>query len=231
MNTREELLNGLNDAVTIIRQLSNIQNRLNQVRGQYKNLKPNKKIGKLLKGLFVLCVLSCVFMLLQMKIWGLITGIIQVAVGCIAVKFIYKKINEKIDADNQQIVAENEQVKAKEQAVLNDLQKVQIAYRERVSYWYPDNYCTVDAVEFFQNAVKNYRADSLKEAINLYETVLHQKRVENTQKQALQEQRFANMANLVMQGAQLGEMSRHNATVEFEWQKANRTLNDIQTRL
>lgn len=56
MNTREELLNGLNDAVSIIRQLSNIQNRLNQVRGQYKNLKPNKKIGKLLKGLFVLCV-------------------------------------------------------------------------------------------------------------------------------------------------------------------------------
>lgn len=135
MNTREELLNGLNDAVSIIRQLSNIQNRLNQVRGQYKNLKPNKKIGKLLKGLFVLCVLSCVMMLLQMNIWGLITGIIQVAVGCIVVKFIYKKINEKIDADNQQIVAENEQIKAQEQAVLNDLQKVQIAYRECVSYW------------------------------------------------------------------------------------------------
>lgn len=231
MNTREELLNGLNDAVSIIRQLSNIQNRLNQVRGQYKNLKPNKKIGKLLKGLFVLCVLSCVMMLLQMNIWGLITGIIQVAVGCIVVKFIYKKINEKIDADNQQIVAENEQIKAQEQAVLNDLQKVQIAYRECVSYWYPDNYCTVDAAEFFQNAVKNYRADSLKEAINLYETVLHQRRVENTQKQALQEQRFANMANLVMQGAALGEMKRHNTTAEFELQRANRTLNDIQTRL
>lgn len=231
MNTREELLNGLNDAVSIIRQLSNIQNRLNQVRGQYKNLKPNKKIGKLLKGFLVLCVLSCAMMLLQMNIWGLITGIIQVAVGCIVVKFIYKKINEKIDADNQQIVAENEQVKAQEQAVLNDLQKVQIAYRERVSYWYPDNYCSVDAVEFFHNAVKNYRADSLKEAINLYETALHQRRVENTQKQALQEQRFANMANLVMQGAALGEMKRHNTTAEFELQRANRTLNDIQTRL
>ena len=231
MNTREELLNGLNDAVSIIRQLSNIQNRLNQVRGQYKNLKPNKKIGKLLKGLFVLCVLSCVMMLLQMNIWGLITGIIQVAVGCIVVKFIYKIINEKIDADNQRIAAENEQVKAQEQAVLNDLQKVQIAYRERVSYWYPDNYCSVDAVEFFHNAVKNYRADSLKEAINLYETALHQRRVENTQKQALQEQRFANMANLVMQGVALGEMKRHNTTAEFELQRANRTLNDIQTRL
>lgn len=231
MQTREELLNGLNDAVSIIRQLSNIQNRLNQVRGQYKNLKPNKKIGKLLKGFLVLCIFCCVMMLFQMNIWGLITGIIQITVGCIVVKFIYKKINEKVDADNQRIVAENEQVKTQEQTVLNDLQKVQIAYRERVSYWYPDNYCSVDAVEFFHNAVKNYRADSLKEAINLYETALHQKRVENTQKQALQEQRFANMANLVMQGAALGEMKRHNTTAEFELQRANRTLNDIQTRL
>ena len=114
---------------------------------------------------------------------------------------------------------------------LEDLQKVQIAYRERVAYWYPDNYCSLDAVEFFYNAVNNYRADSLKEAINLYETALHQRRVEDTQKQALKEQRFANMANLVMQGAAIGEMKRHNAMAEFEMQRANRTLNDIQTRL
>jgi hypothetical protein len=166
-----------------------------------------------------------------MNIWGLITGIIQVAIGCFVVKFIYKKINEKIDADNQQMVAENEQVKAQEQSVINDLQKVQVAYRQRVSYWYPDNYCSVDTVEFFHNAVKNYRADSLKEAINLYETALHQRRVEDTQKQALNEQRFANMANLVMQGVALGEMKRHNTTAELELQRANRTLNDIQTRL
>lgn len=194
-------------------------------------MKPNKKIGKLLKGLLVLCVISCIMMLLQMNIWGLITGIIQVAIGCFVVKFIYKKINEKIDADNQQMVAENEQVKAQEQSVINDLQKVQVAYRQRVSYWYPDNYCSVDTVEFFHNAVKNYRADSLKEAINLYETALHQRRVEDTQKQALNEQRFANMANLVMQGVALGEMKRHNTTAELELQRANRTLNDIQTRL
>ncbi len=74
----------------------------------------------------------------------------------------------------------------------------------------------------------------MKEAINLYETALHQRRVEDTQKQALQQQEqmlqqqklnnLLSVGSLVMQGAALDEMSRHNATAEFEMQKANRTL-------
>ena len=119
-------------------------------------------------------------------------------------------------------------MQVKENAVLVDLQNVQVVYRDKLASWYPENYCSVDAVEFFYNSIKNYRADNLKEAINLYETALHQRRVEDTQKQALQEQRLNNLANLVMQGAALGEMSRHNATTEFELQKANRTLDNIR---
>lgn len=231
MNTREELLTGLNDAVSIIKQLANIQQRLNQVRGQYKNVISNKKMGKLAKVILVCAILNCVLNLLQFNIWGLILG----AVGCIVIymglQFYYKKQNEKIDSDNQKIMADNEKIKAQEQAVLNDLQNVQIAYRERVSSWYPEKYCFVDAVEFFCNAVKNYRADNLKEAINLYETELHQRRVEDTQKQALEQQKLNNLlavGSLAMQGAQLGEMKRHNATAEFEMQKANRTLDNIR---
>lgn len=34
-----------------------------------------------------------------------------------------------------------------------------------------------------------------------------------------------------MQGLALGEQSRHNATAEFEMQRANRALNDIRIRL
>lgn len=231
MNTREELLNGLGDAVSIIRQLSNIQMRLNQVRNQYRNLKPNKKIGKLLKAILVLCILGCAVMLSQMEIASLIIGIIQIAVGYVTVKFVYKKMNEKIDADNQQIIADNQKTKAQEQAVLNDLQKIQTAYRERVSFWYPDKYCSVEAVEFFYNAVKDYRADSIKEAVNLYETSLHQKRIEENQKQAIKQQKLNNLlsaGSIVMQGMALGEQSRHNATAEFEMQRANRTLDNIR---
>lgn len=234
MQTREELLSGLNDAVSIIRQLANIQTRLNQVRGQYKNIIPNKKMGKLAKFILIFLILNCVYNLVRFNIWGIIIGAIEVVVAYTIITFIYKKMNEKIDTDNQRIVAENENIKAQEQAVLNDLQNVQIAYRERVSSWYPDNYCSVEAVEFFYNAVMNYRADNLKEAINLYETFLHQRRVENNQKKAIEQQKLNNLlsaGSLMMQGLALGEQSRHNATAEFEMQKTNRALNDIRSRL
>lgn len=231
MNTREELLNGLNDAVSIIRQLSNIQIRLSQVRGQYKSIIPNKKMGKLAKVILIFLILNCIFSIVQFNIWGIILGAIEFVVAYVMIQFIYKKMNEKIDTDNQRIVTENENIKAQEQAVLNDLQNVQIAYRERVSYWYPDKYCSVDAVEFFYNVVKDYRADNIKEAINLYETTLHQRRMEENQKQAIKQQKLNNLlsaGSLMMQGMALGEQSRHNATAEFEMQKANRTLENIR---
>lgn len=216
MQTREELLNGLNEAVSIIRQLANIQQRLTDVKNQYKPHLPSTKRGKRSSWFFAIFP--------AFILWGIIGDIgliIGLVAGILVRTYYYKRKNEMIDQENQAL-------QTKENAVLVDLQKVQTVYREKLASWYPENYCSVDAVEFFHNAIKNYRADNLKEAINLYETALHQRRVENTQKQALQEQRFANMANLVMQGAALGEMSRHNATAEFEMQKANRTLDNIR---
>lgn len=216
MNTRDELLNGLNDAVSIIRQLANVQQRLTNVRNQYKPHLPSTKRGKRVSWLFVI---------LPAIVGGCLIGDIGLIVGIVAGFFIrkyyYQRKNETIDQENQAL-------QIKENAVLVDLQNVQVVYRDKLASWYPESYCSVDAVEFFYNSIKNYRADNLKEAINLYETALHQRRVEDTQKQALQEQRLNNLANLVMQGAALGEMSRHNAATEFELQKANRTLDNIR---
>lgn len=231
MNTRDELLNGLSEASSIIKQLANIQQRLNQVRSQYKSIIPEKKMGTLAKVIIVLMALNCVFSLLQLNIWGIIVGAVATVGVYTVMKFVYNKQNAKIDSENAKINVANENVKVQEQAVLSDLQQVQSAYREKVSNWYPDNYCSVDAVEFFYNSVKNFRADNLKEAINLYETALHQKRVEDTQKQALQQQKLNNLlsaGSLIMQGAALGEMSRHNATAEYEMERANRTLDNIR---
>lgn len=223
MQTRDELLRSLEDAVSVIKRLSNIQQRLNKVRAQYKALKPSKKMKRFLIFILVMACMGCIVQLSNGILVFLVQAI-QIVLGYFVVKYIYKKKNEKI-------TAHNETIQAQEQAVLNDLQMVQIMYRERIEHWYPEKYCSVDAAEFFCSSVKNYRADNLKEAINLYETTLHQRRIENTQKQALQEQRFANVASLVMQGAALGEMSRHNAVTEFQMKETNRQLFDIQTRL
>nr|WP_326184708.1 hypothetical protein [uncultured Oscillibacter sp.] len=50
----------------------------------------------------------------------------------------------------------------------------------------PAVYTTVDAVAFFITALKNQRADSLKEAINLYETEKHNREMLDMQQQELE---------------------------------------------
>ena len=138
--------------------------------------------------------------------------------------------NKKINADNEQIVANNKRLQAKEQEILDNLKQLQESYRQYVGSWYPENYCYVEAAEFFYNTIKNYRADSLKEAINLYEVTLHQRRVEDNQKQSIKQQKLNNLlsvGSIVMQGAQLGEMSRHNANVEFQMKNIHNRLNGL----
>ena len=234
MNTREELLSGLNDAVGLIGQLGNIQGRLNQVRGWYKNPNPHKKVPKILivfLVIYIIVPIGASIYVGDLNIQDVIFILIKPAIIYLVARFICKKLNVGVDKRNEEIAAENEMVKEQEQTVLNNLNNVRREYRERVGYWYPENYCTLDAAEFFLDAVKNYRADNIKEAINLYETTLHQRRLEANQQQAMKEQRFANVANLIMQGAALGEMSRHNAATEFQMGETNRVLSDIQTRL
>lgn len=141
------------------------------------------------------------------------------------------KKNEQIEEQNKQIVANNEQLKIQAQNILNELQQVQIVYQERLSSWYPVNYCSVDAVEFFYNAINNYRADNLKEAINLYETHLHQQRVETNQQKALNQQMLGNLlsaGSLVMQGATLSAISNQTASVTSAVSGVNDTLNRIR---
>lgn len=221
MEARDELLNQLSNAVSIIKQLANIQQNLNNVRSQYQpNVFANKKAKRQSWWIIVICAFIGYGIL---KDIGLIIGIVA---GVFARKYYLKFRSEKIDAENLEI-------QKKEQAVLDNLANVQKVYIEQLGSWYPENYCSVDAVQYFYTAVKNFRADTLKEAINLYETSLHQKRVEDNQKETINQQKLGNLlsvGSLVLQGVAIGEQSRHNASVEFEAKVANRTLNDIRNR-
>ena len=179
-----------------------------------------------------------ILLILEIPILGAECGMFKTAVllalCVLIIKGYYISKNKKIDTTNETIVKSNKTIQVQEQAVLNDLQQVQTVYRERVGYWYPDNYCSVEAVEFFYNVIQNYRADNLKEAINLYETTLHQRRVEDNQKQAVRQQKLNNLlsvGSLVMQGAALGEMKQQNIRQNFAMQDVNRSLDDIRSRL
>lgn len=243
METREELLNGLNDAVNILRQLVNDQHQLKKVRGQYRKIQPNLNWKNMRIAYIVFIVVFLFYIypsiaeLFEFDSFFMpyITIILVVYLG---IKSYCKIKNKKIDKENEQIRTTNETTKVQEQQIVNEIEQIQQAYHDRVSWWYPSDYCSVDAAEFFYNVIKNYRADNIKEAINLYEVTLHQRRIENNQKQAIaqmeKQQKLNNLlaiGSIALQGAALGEMSRHNARQEFAAREANNTLSDIRSHL
>lgn len=243
METREELLNGLNDAVNILRQLVNDQHQLKKVRGQYRKIQPNLNWKNMRIAYIVFIVVFLFYIypsiaeLFEFDSFFMpyITIILVVYLG---IKSYCKINNKKIDKENEQIRTTNETTKVQEQQIVNEIEQIQQAYHDRVSWWYPSDYCSVDAAEFFYNVIKNYRADNIKEAINLYEVTLHQRRIESNQKQAIaqmeKQQKLNNLlaiGSIALQGAALGEMSRHNARQEFAAREANNTLSDIRSHL
>ena len=225
METKEELLANLKDAVSILGQLSNVQQRLNQARSQYKQLKKNKKMTIIAKACIVMTVLfglTGVIVSFQYDEVEMRSMMLFAMIFCIAIVFAFFKVinilrNRAVDNYNKMATEGNEAAQIQEQSALKELQKLQIVYQERLASWYPENYCCLDAAEFFYDAVKNYRADNLKEAVNLYETTLHQRRVEDNQKQAIRQQKLNNLltiGSIAMQGATLGAINNQTASMQ-----------------
>lgn len=93
---------------------------------------------------------------------------------------------------------------------------LQKRYAERIAPWYPQNYCSVDAVGFFVDAVQNYRANTVSEAVNLYEDALHKRKMERGQEQIAKQQRISAMLQvgaLMMQGATIDAINRNTDAV------------------
>ena len=222
METKEDLQEKLKDAVSVIGQLSNVQQKLNEARSQYKQLKKNKKMTIIAKACIVITFLLGLIVTFQFDEAGMKIGMLFVVIFWTAIVFAFFKVinilrNRAVNNYNQMATEGNETAQIQEKSALEELQKLQVVYQERLASWYPENYCCLDAAEFFYDAVKNYRADNLKEAINLYETTLHQRRVEDNQKQAIRQQKLNNLltiGSIAMQGATLGAINNQTASMQ-----------------
>lgn len=142
-----------------------------------------------------------------------------IIIGRLIGKFFVKrteKENLAIDRQNNEIREYNRQVAAHMEQQKQKIYAVQHRYAQEILSWYPQNYCTLDAVEFFINAVANYRASTIQEMVNLYEDHLHKCRMEEGQQQMLKQQKLNNIlqvGSIMMQGATIGAINRNTDAV------------------
>lgn len=105
------------------------------------------------------------------------------------IKRIVRKKIEKVEATNAQIesdnanameaaVQNNKNVAENLNAVAHELEAIRVQWASEIKPWWPPHYQSLDAARFFLKVVANYQADSLKEAVNLYEEHLHRNRME-----------------------------------------------------
>ncbi len=147
---------------------------------------------------------------------GKVGILVLVAVVVVDVFLIAMK-NKKISATNQDAAVNNEQVREKRKALHDQYNALQRELLSHAPVWFPPDYYSVEAVDFFLHAIRNGRADSVKEMVNLFEETNQHKEMVAWQKvqaqqltdlvtgqqelirgqQAIQKQlRFANMMNM-----------------------------------
>ena len=95
-----------------------------------------------------------------------------------------------VERINRERAEHNAPVEAELRHMLHDLDRMQSDYAHaRVPDWYPVSYLFEDALRFCIGMLRDHRASSVQEAVNLYEETQHRQRLEQGQQNLLEGQR------------------------------------------
>lgn len=109
-------------------------------------------------------------------------------VALIAILFLVREKNKKIDEHNIEVDVNNTHMQIQYNQTVQQLEVYKKELFQKTGAWYPRAYYTQDAINFFINAVENYRADTVKEMVNLYEKSEHYRRMEASQSAIMRNQ-------------------------------------------
>lgn len=128
-------------------------------------------------------------------------------------RFWLSKQHSRANRANQQREAHNQSVWIEEQQINAELGQAGQDLSARIGTWYPQAYLHEEALAFCTQVIRNHRANSIENALNLYETELYRQRTENNQAALLAEQHrtqkivaIGNVMNAALTGAAMGTM-------------------------
>jgi len=97
--------------------------------------------------------------------------------------------NKTILRKNAEIRKYNAAVDFEVQKKKMELEQIIELRKRRVDTWYPDGYMSLSAARYFYLVLQNGQADSLKEAMYLYDEAVHRQRMEEMQDEMLAEEK------------------------------------------
>lgn len=211
--------------------------------GALSFIKKKKSFLKLIARILLVATIVDMLMMVGsdiISIFDLIILIDTMGAACCIVYYYVDIKNKSIFAMNMSIDDYNAGVAVRCRELSNRYNQLQNELWNNTSAWYPPDYYTMAAVSFFIDAVRNSRADSVKEMVNLFETTKYREQMLAYQQQHsmqldrlisgqqnLQQQMFYNN---MMDTAAVNQMSQMNSKLDHIGRSAderNKTLGSI----
>lgn len=193
------------------------------VRAWMKN-KRGKKFWAVITVIFG--ILPLIDLMGRLSFWVIFLPVLLAAF--FGIRYAVGKKNEQVEQHNIAINEHNAQLQAQYDETAAQLASLKKELFGNTSSWYPASYYSLNAAEFFVNVVENYRADTIKEMVNLYEATKEQKEAARRQEeinQSLKQQalnqaeiskqlKYANVLNMASLFMQAGTQSAINANTD-----------------
>lgn len=177
----------------------------------FSKKKQKSKLKTLAYIIIAVSVCDVVYRLAMFLNFGIAIILIVILAAVIAAEYFFiTGKNRRVAAHNKEVEIHNADVRAKRTALYDRYSSLQKELDSNAPGWFPPDYYNMEAVDFFINVVRNSRADSVKEMVNLFEaTAQHQEMISYQRQQTAQlnqlingqqaiqkELRFANMMNV-----------------------------------
>lgn len=121
--------------------------------------------------------------------------------------------NQIVDQYNQELEQHIVDLYVQHEQTLNQLETAKKNLLEYGKGWYPADYYTFEAIDFFINSFENFTADTIKEVVQLYKEEKHRQYMENKQQEILNTQINQNIAllkNAAINSELLNELRANN---------------------
>ena len=150
-----------------------------------------KQNNKVLDTLTIIMFVISILVIVSMFLRSIVVGIIMAVIGVIAVLIASNVTNKRLMKENEKIREQNRIFAEKNRELTTQYKQLAGTYsqlikllNQQANNWMPAHYLHADALNFFLDCLAKYRADTLKELINLYEAELrHREDVARSERQ------------------------------------------------
>lgn len=161
-----------------------------------------KMFNKIRLAAIVLYMVYCLFLVLASRIIiAIILTLLMIAATIYIVIKAIKAKNEKTIEDNARTAEYNARVQQEYDETVEELDKLKNDLYTQSGSWYPKDYYSLEAANFFLSAVENYKADTIKEIVLLFDDTQYKSEMLNSQRaiQSMSEQQIINQEAMMKQ--------------------------------